>query len=258
MGERQVERQQEFPKNKRRKKKRKKKHYLLRFIVLITLLVGLYFLLTSHLFDIQKVTVEGNSYFTSEQILSISEIKIGNNLFETKLSDVKKRLLEEPYIKNVTIKRRLPATVKIILEERTEYAAVAYGTQSVIIDSEGMVLRIAEERPALPLLAGLKTLEMTPGNPISVEQNYSLTDTLKLLAATEEAGLHFKMVRISPVTLKAYVYDNLYCQGTPENLISGIENIKQVVFDLYEKGIERGVIKVGSDNYYSFSPDIEE
>lgn len=258
MSERQTERRQEFPKNKRRKKKRKKKHYLLKFTLFVASAAGLYLLLTSHLFDIQKITVADNSYFTSEQVIAISKIQIGENMFETKMSDVKKRLLKEPYIQNVTIRRHIPATVEIILKEREEYAAVAYGMESVIIDREGMVLRVSEERPALPLLAGLNALEMTPGKPISVKENYSLTDTMKLISVTEEAGLHFKLIRIAPVTLKAYVYDNLYCEGTPANLISGIENIKQVIFDLYEKGIERGVIKVGSDNYYSFSPDINQ
>ncbi|MBO4991145.1 MAG: FtsQ-type POTRA domain-containing protein [Firmicutes bacterium] len=258
MSEREEGRPQEFPKNKRRKKKRKKKHYLLKFILLVALATGLYFLLTSHLFDIQNITVVDNSYFTSEQVVSLSQIKIGENLFETRLNDAKQRLLQEPYIKNATLRRKLPGTVEITLEERTEYAAVAYGMESIIIDSEGMVLRVASERPALPLLAGLETLEMTEGQPLVVKQNYSLTDTLKLIAVTEEAGLHFKLIRISPVTLKAYIYDNLYCEGTPENLINGMDNIKQVVFDLYDKGIERGVIKVGSDNYYSFSPDIEQ
>ena len=252
------ERQQEFPKNKRRKKKRKKKHYLLKFTILVTLAIGLYFLLTSHFFDIQKITVADNSYFTSEQVVGISQIKIGDNLFETDLSDAKARLLEEPYIKNAQLKRRLPGTVEIVLEERTEYAAVAYGMECIIIDSEGLVLRIVEERPALPLLAGLDTLNMTPGEPLEVTQNYSLTDTLKLIEATKATDLYFKMIRISPVTLKAYIYDNMYCEGTPENLINGIENVEQVVFDLYNRGIERGVIKVGSDNYYSFSPDVTQ
>ena len=251
------ERQQEFPKNKRRKKKRKKKHYLLKFTILVALGTGLYFLLTSHLFDIQAITVADNSYFTSEQVVSLSEVKIGDNLFEVNLSDAKKKLLEEPYIKNAKVKRRLPGTVEIVLEERTEYAAVAYGMECIIIDSEGLVLRIVEERPELPLLAGLTTLEMTPGEPLVVEENYSLTDTLKLIEATKNTDLYFKLIRIAPVTLKAYIYDTLYCEGTPENLINGIENVEQVVFDLYNRGIERGVIKVGSDNYYSFSPEVQ-
>ncbi len=252
------EKQQEFPRRKRRKKKRKKKRYLLKFTILVLLSVGAYYLLTSHLFDIQTITVANNSYFTSEQVIGISEIRIGDNLFETDMNEAKERLLEEPYIKNVQVKRRIPGTVEILLEERTEYAAVAHGMESIIIDSEGLVLRVVEERPALPLLAGLDTLQMTPGAPLEVTQNYSLTDTLKLIEATKATDLYFKMIRISPVTLKAYIYDHLYCEGTPENLINGIENVEQVVFDLYNRGIERGVIKVGSDNYYSFSPDVTQ
>jgi hypothetical protein len=30
-----------------------------------------------------------------------------------------------------------------------------------------------------------------------------------------------------------------------------------VLYDLYTKGIERGVIKMGSDKYFSFSPLVE-
>ena len=73
------ERQQEFPRSKRRKKKRKKKRYLLKFTILVALAVGTYYLLTSHLFDIQTITVADNSYFTSEQVIGISEIRIGDH-----------------------------------------------------------------------------------------------------------------------------------------------------------------------------------
>ncbi len=249
------ERRQEFPRNKRRKKKRKKKHYLLKFTLTVACVTGLYFLLTSHLFDIQRVAVTDNAYFTPEQVVAISEIEIGSNLFQTNLGKVKQRLLAEPYIKNVKVKRRLPATVEIILEEREEYAAVAYGNDFILVDNEGMVLRQAEENAALPILAGLSTTQAEPGKPLLVEQNYSLVDALKLIGAAAEAELYFRMIRISPVTMKAYIYDSLYCEGTPAHLIESIGNIKQVVFDLYEKEIQRGVIKVGSDNYYSFSPD---
>ena len=131
------ERQQEIPRTTRKKKKRKKKRYLLKFTILVILAVGIHYLLTSHLFDIQTITVADNSYFTSEQVIGLSEIRIGDNLFETDMNEAKQRLLEEPYIRNVQIKRRIPGTVEIVLEERTEYAAVAYGMECIIIDSEG-------------------------------------------------------------------------------------------------------------------------
>ena len=60
----------------RKKKRRRKKHYLLKFILIIIFGIGIYFFLTSNLFDIQKIIVENNSYYTSEQIIGIAKAAV--------------------------------------------------------------------------------------------------------------------------------------------------------------------------------------
>lgn len=241
----------------RKKKKRKKKHYLLRFIVLVAFFTGMYFFFTSSLFDIQKVSVENNSHYTQEQIISLAGAKTGENLFEASLSAMKEKLLADPYIKNVKLKRRLPAEVVIIVEERREDAAVPYGGKFIIIDNEGMVLRQADQEPALTLLLGMTIKNMKPGTPLEVEDNTSLTDTLKLLEDVKKHELYFKKVDISKVVIKAYIYDQLVCEGTPDDIRNNMDSLQDVLYDLYTKGIERGVIKMGSDKYFSFSPLVE-
>jgi len=241
----------------RKKKKRKKKHYLLRFIVLVAFFTGMYFFFTSSLFDIQKITVENNSHYTQEQIISLAGAKTGENLFEASLSAMKEKLLADPYIKNVKLKRRLPAEVVIIVEERKEDAAVPYGNQYIIIDNEGMVLRQADQEPALTLLLGMTIKNRKPGTPLEVEDNTSLTDTLKLLEDVKKHELFFKKVDVSKVVVKAYIYDQLVCEGTPDDIRSNLDSLQEVLYDLYTKGIERGVIKMGSDKYFSFSPLVE-
>lgn len=241
----------------RKKKKRKKKHYLLRFIVLIAFFTGMYFFFTSSLFDIQKITVENNSHYTQEQIISLAGAKTGENLFEASLSAMKEKLLADPYIKNVKLKRRLPAEVVIIVEERKEDAAVPYGGKYIVIDNDGMVLRQADQEPALTLLLGMTIKNMKPGTPLEVEDNTSLTDTLKLLEDVKKHELYFKRVDVSKVVIKAYIYDQLICEGTPDDIRNNMDSLQEVLYDLYTKGIERGVIKMGSDKYFSFSPLVE-
>lgn len=241
----------------RKKKKRKKKHYLLKFIILVAFFTGMYFFFTSSLFDIQKITVENNSHYTQEQIISLAGAKTGENLFETSLSEMKEKLLADPYIKNVKLKRRLPAEIKIIVAERKEDAAVPYGNKYIIIDNEGMVLRQADQEPALTLMLGMTIKNMKPGTPLEVEDNASLTDTLKLLEEVREHELFFKKVDISKVVIKAYIYDQLVCEGTPDDIRNNLDSLQEVLYDLYTKGIERGVIKMGSDKYFSFSPLME-
>jgi cell division protein FtsQ len=241
----------------RKKKKRKKKHYLLKFIILIAFLTGMYFFFTSSLFDIQKITVEDNSHYTAEQIIGLAGAKTGENLFKAPLSEMKKKLLADPYIKSAKLMRKLPAQVVIVIEERKEDAAVPYGSKYVVIDKEGMVLREADAAPAATLITGMTVKNMKPGTPLEVEDNTALTDTLKLLEDVKKHELYFKKIDISKVVVKAYIYDQLICEGTTDDIRNNLGSLKDVLYDLYTKGIERGVIKMGSDQYFSFSPLVE-
>lgn len=241
----------------RKKKKRKKKRYLLKFLIVVLVATGLYFFFTSSLFDIQKITVENNSYYTAEQIISLAGAKTGGNLFEASLSEMKEKLLADPYVKNVKLKKRLPAEVVIIVEERKEEAAIPYGSSFIIIDGEGMVLRKSDVEPTLTLLMGMTVKNMEPGTPLQVEENAALTDTLKLLRKIKEHDLYFKKINITSISIKAYIYDQLVCEGTPENIMDNLDSLQEVLYDLYTKGIERGVVKMGSDEYFSFSPLME-
>lgn len=241
----------------RKRKKRKKKRYLLKFFILLMLVIGLYYFLSSSIFDIQKITVDNNNHYTKEQLISLAGAKTGENIFKTSFSQMKKELLSDPYVKNVKLKKRLPAEVVISVEERSEDAAITYGNKYILIDDKGMVLRISDVEPAVTLITGIIVTNMVPGTPLEVEQNTLLTDTLKLLQKSKEHELYFKKINVSNLVIKAYIYDQLICEGTPENIMDNLDSLQEVLYDLYTKGIERGVIRMGSDEYFSFSPLVE-
>lgn len=241
----------------KKKKKRKKKRYLLKFTLLVLILTGLYQFLSSSLFDVQQITVVDNSYFTPEQIIELAEARTGENLFVADTGAMKDKLLAEPYIKNVKIQRKLPGTIVITLEERREAAAVPNGGKFLLIDPDGMILRETGSEPALTIIHGLTLSSRTPGTPLSAEENALLADALTMLKAVEESELFFKSMEISTVIIKAHVYDFLTVEGTPENIRNNIQALKDVLADLYKKGIERGVIIIGSEGYVSFNPMLE-
>lgn len=243
----------------RKKKKRKKKNYLLRLLVIIAVGVGFYFLITSELFDIGSVKIENNSYYTVEQVKDKAGIKNGENIFKLKKNDIKDKLLKDPYFENVTIKRKLPSTIVIKVTERTEQAAVPNKGTYIIIDPNGLVLRKADTEPKITIIEGLTLKKAKAGKPLEVEENSILTDTLGMLESMEDSDLFFKKIDISNVVIKAHIYDQLICEGTPENLAESIKNgnLEKTLYEMYSKGIERGIIKIGSDNYCSFDPNVE-
>lgn len=252
--------QEEFyaaPATGKKKKKRKKKRYLLKFFIFCLLCTGGYYFLTSEYFNITTIDVGGNEYYTRAQLIQMTGLKTGKNTFEFSISDIREKLLEDPYIKNVKIRRIPMGTVRITVTERVEYAAVPYGESYVLLDNEGTVLRVSEDAPTLPLLLGMALVEMTPGKALVVEQSYLFTDTLELLEIMEEHEVYFKKIDFSTVMVKAYIYDTLYCEGAPANIRDNMESVEKLLYELYQQEITHGVIKVGKDNYLSFSPVIE-
>ncbi len=247
--------EQTAQKPSKKKKKRRRKHYFLRFCIFCALVFGLYYFLNSDFFAVRKFEVSGNQYYTPAQIIEMSGLQSGVNMFfETKTRPARNALLEDPYIRLAEIKRKPKDTIQIVIEERREYAAVPYGEQFVLIDREGTVLRVADEEPALPILGNMSITEMTPGKALQVEQAYLLTDTLSLLNLMEENDIYFKRIDFSTVIIRAYIYDDLYCEGAPANIRDNMASIQKLLQELYKEEITRGVIRVGTDNYLSYSP----
>jgi len=239
----------------KKKKKRRRKHYFLRFCIFCALVFGLYAFLNSDFFAVRNFEVTGNQYYTPAQIIEMSGLQSGVNLFfETKTRPARNALLEDPYIRLAEIKRKPKDTIQINIEERREYAGVPYGEQYVLIDREGTVLRVADTEPTLPILGNMTITEMTPGSALQVEQAYLLTDTLSLLQLVEENDIYFKRIDFSTVIVRAYIYDDLYCEGAPANIRDNMASIQKLLQELYQQEITRGVIRVGTDNYLSYSP----
>ncbi|MBR6014938.1 MAG: FtsQ-type POTRA domain-containing protein [Firmicutes bacterium] len=246
---------------KKKKKKRRKKHYFLRMVLFVAAVVGIIVLMNSSLFDVQQINVVDNSYFTAEQIIARSGIEPGQNIFfGIDKKKAKKGLMEDPYIKNVTVERDLPATVNILVEERTEAAAVPYSDKFIITDVEGLVLRVSEVEPKIPLIVGLTINEMEPGKALEVEENSVLNDTLGMVALMQQSDVYFKKIDISKVMVRAYVYDSLICQGMPEDITKALSDgtLQAMLYRLYTDNIEHGTITITSDTTnMAFSPIYE-
>ena len=237
-----------------RKKKRKKKNLLLRFFLIICLIILIFVFLSSSLFDISEIAVQNNSYYTSEQIISIAGAKTGGNIFISGTGKMKSKLLLDPYIKNAKVARSLPSKINISVDERKEAAYLTYRTDFIIIDNEGIVLRQASVAPKLTAIEGVTIKSMELGKPISVEENAIMTETITLLKKMQEQKIYFKKIKVSSVVVKVYIYDSLICQAPPLVLAESMSQLNDVLYDLYKKGIQRGLITMGDDGYFSFSP----
>ena len=81
-----------------KKKKRRKKHYLLRFIVIIAACIGLYFVLHLDFFTVNGIAVVGNDEISDEEIIELSELETGVNIFDVHPWFVQNRIKKNLYI----------------------------------------------------------------------------------------------------------------------------------------------------------------
>lgn len=238
-------------------RKRRKSYFLINLIIAAILCGGLVYWAGTDTFTVKTVISKGNFHYTLGEIVQIGDIEPDQNIFRFPSKKIKERLINDPYIKDAVISRRLPNKIIITVEERTEEASVAFGDKFVVIDGEGIILRLSEQRPDTTLIKGITLTNIKSGTKIDAEEQTRFYGALDLLSVMENHDLFFREIQIVEGGIRAYVYDELYCEGMPDNILKSMDDLKDVLYDLYVKGIERGIVKVGGGGYISYSAVIE-
>ena len=247
-------------KKKRTKKKKRKKRLLLWILIAIALISGLGFFAASSFFDVDNISVRGNSYYTGEQIIEIGGAVTGENIFRTDKRSIKRLLLDDPYIAQADISYELPSTVVIRVRERKETAACLYEKNYYVIDGKGFVLKVTADRPGVTVLRDLTVKQGQEGTALEVKENRALNDMLKVLTKAGKSTVTFKKMKENNGVIRGYIYNNLIVRGTCEDICTCIESgkLEAVLYDLYEKNIKYGMISIGADQYCVFSPKIKQ
>lgn len=239
-----------------KKKRRRKKRYFLRLCIFIIICTGAYITLHVEYFNIDGIAVGGNKDISDEEILKLSELEAGENIFDIHPWFAERRIKKNLYIEDVDVKRRLPDKVEIIVTERAGKAQFLSDKKYIVTDNEGTVLEISDKARRVTLITGITVEDARLKKTIKIKENGDYENMMSIVKSAEEGDIYFKKLSIEESKVTAYVYDELICKGRYDNFIKAINNesLKAVLFDLYQKGKEKGTINIGSNNYCSFSP----
>ena len=124
----------------------------MRFCAALSLLCAAAALPASALFDLETVSVAGNVTVPSGEILDRADLKPGLNAFRVNAAAIRKRLREEPRIRDVSVTMRFPSELRLAVVERTPAAALAVGEEYVQVSADGVALAAGSDPGSLPVL----------------------------------------------------------------------------------------------------------
>lgn len=152
-------------------------------------------------FKVQTVVVDGNERYTDQEVLDVAQIQIGENMFLLNKYAISGQITSElPYIQSVQIRRGLPDTIYIRVEECTPVAAVVQGDEAWLVSRKGKLLEktAVSQAAAYPQIVGCELLLPTVSSSMSLPQdgNITLERLMELLGCLENRGMLDKTERI--------------------------------------------------------------
>lgn len=141
--------QERIEENKRRRQKKKIRKLLLYFILVVGIIGVMIVLSLTVLFKTQTITITGNSIYSKKEITAVLPIQKEKNLFLADVSGAEKKLEENlPYIYNAEIKRKLPSTIVVNIEETPQVYAIKNKDKTyTLVDDNFKVLQISAKKP---------------------------------------------------------------------------------------------------------------
>ncbi len=136
--------------NKKRRLKNRVRHIMLS-IALIALLIAVGVTLSlTVFFKIENISVSGSGVYSESDVIAYSNIDVGDNLFLIDENKVNESITENlPYIYNVSVKRVLPSTVKLVLTDAVVKYSIETEEGYILLDDNFKVLETnAQHLPA--------------------------------------------------------------------------------------------------------------
>lgn len=196
----------------RRRRASRKKNIFISVIVVMALIV-LFVLFAMTVFcRIDTVQVEGGGRYAVNDVIAVSGLQTGDNIFTIKKEAVEEKITSTlVYIGSVEVSHKLPSTVILKLTETNARYAAQVSSDYVLFDKTGKVLE--NNSPVLPdgclPTFGLVTIGTTLGEPVSTEEDPAFRALLMLDQAIDASGIQgLTSVDVSDPNNMTAVFEN--------------------------------------------------
>ncbi len=190
--------------------KRKRRRFRLRLILVIALFfllvasgLSIWVIFFTDVFRVREVKVSGVNHLESEYVRQLSGVDGYDNLITLPVRKLEKNLLQEPWIKEVIISRKIFGTVSIKVKERIPIAVLDLDGDVYLLDGEGYAINRDPESKMidLPRISWISALPPEEGIRVNDEK---IQGALKILSRLP-AGLKSLINYADPFNKKGNV-----------------------------------------------------
>lgn len=156
---------------KTRRRKSKAKSALVALLIVTLLILGAFIALVS-IMKIQHVAIEGNTFYSDQQILTIVGIDEQTSVIQVQFDKIMD-LSDYPYLNAIEIEYTSLTSIKIMVKEKEIIGYIPYAVSGYVsIDKEGYALEYVEIPDAdLMVIEGIKIDQFTLGEIVELEDD---------------------------------------------------------------------------------------
>lgn len=245
------------------KEKRIKKYRIIKIfikmLIFIALLTGLIvYAFTSPIFNIDEIRILGNEKFDKEQYLSLSQLNIGENIFNFRKSKIISNIKTNGYVESVKIKRKLPTKIEIIIEERTPTYLISLEEEEfAYINNQGYILEISPIKLPLAIITGISTEvdNIITGNRLQNDDLEKLQNVIQIKDSMNNVEINEELTKIDITSKSNYILT--FEQEAKEVYLGDVSNLSSKILYmkcvLEEQKETPGIIYLNQEQVY-FSP----
>jgi len=202
------------------------------------------YFLSAPYFEIKETSVRGLKELTEKDVLSLVEIKPGQNILAINVDVLERRVAVNPWIKNVYVGREYPNRLVVDVRERIPIALVKQASDFYLMDSEGIVFKklTKGDEVDLAIITGINVQDKTKSkllsNTLSLFKVFSGSNLYSFLGAISEAHID-EVFGLSLLTDKG-----LYLKMGMDDFERKLRKLALVLNDMEKRGINNSYLTV--------------
>lgn len=217
-------------------------------IALIAIAVGV-----GSFFKISDIQVSGNVLYSEQEIAEASKIELGKNLILLNKRRIVNNILDsKTYVDSVTVKRKFPSTVQLVIRESKLLAYLEYGETCYVINRRCKILSPGDAASVAGYIHILGAAPQDPevGEQLSLGEGEGakldyLADVMEQLMK-KELYPYVQWIDMSNVASVKFLYRGSLTidLGRNEGLEKKFDILERILQDLSEN--DRGIINLAT------------